>query len=245
MAYNRIISLVPSLTELIIDLGLKDNLVGRTRFCIHPEDQVGDISIVGGTKSPNLNKIQEARPDIIIANKEENEKEHIEELQQQFEVLLTDINTIEDALIAFHEIGSKLNVKERADSLASEVTDLLEERPDEPPLMAAYLIWRTPWMAVGKSTYINDVMHHWNLHNVFSDKKRYPEIKLNELAKKRPHVVLLSSEPYPFKDKHIEEIEEYCPGSEVLLVNGEWFSWYGSRMKSAFKQLNTWRKAIA
>lgn len=245
MAYERIISLVPSLTELLIDLGLKDRLYGRTRFCVHPEEEVGDIPIVGGTKSPHTDKIREHNPDLIIANKEENEKEHIDELQWKYEVMVTDINTIEDSLITIHEIGQKLEVQEEADKLASEITDLLDKRPEEPPLMAAYLIWRNPWMAVGKDTYINDVMHHWNLHNVFSDKVRYPEIKLEELGKKRPHVILLSSEPYPFKEKHIEEIEEYSPGSEVLLVNGEWFSWYGSRMKTAFQKLNTWRKAIA
>ena len=245
MPYEKIISLVPSLTELIIDVGLADNLVGRTRFCVHPEEKVEQIPIIGGTKNPHMGKIREKNPDLIIANREENRKEDIEKLGEEFEIHLTEIATIEDALITIHELGNLLGVSEKADSLASEITQLLENRPDEPPQHAAYLIWRNPWMTVGGDTYINDVMEHWGLINVFKTRKRYPEISLNKLNRKRPHLILLSSEPYPFKEKHIEELEEASPGSQVVLVNGEWFSWYGSRMKEGFRKLNTWRKAIS
>lgn len=243
--YKRIISLVPSLTELLIYYGLKEQLVGRTRFCVHPEGVIEEIPIIGGTKNPLLDKIKKAAPDVILANKEENRKEDIEQLQQQFHVHLTDIATIEDALISMHQLGKLFEKEQKAKELASGISDLLEQRPDEPPLRTAYLIWRDPWMTVGSDTYIHDVMHHWRLENVFDDQRRYPKITLQNIKQRDPDLVLLSSEPYPFKEKHLEEVSEELPGIRILPVEGEWFSWYGSRMLHAFKKLNTWRKAIA
>lgn len=243
--YNRIISLVPSLTELLFYFGLKDRLAGRTRFCIHPKPDVEDIPIIGGTKNPRLDAIWEADPDFILANKEENRKEDIEELKRHFHVHLTQIATIEDALIAIHRLGKVFGRQEKAKDLTSGVTKLLEQRPEEPPLRTAYLIWRDPWMTVGSDTYIHDVMRHWNLENVFEDKQRYPKIKLDSIKQRNPELVLLSSEPFPFKEKHVDEVKEYLPDTRVLTVEGEWFSWYGSRMIHAFDKLNTWRKAIS
>lgn len=243
--YQRIVSLVPSLTELVIDLGLNKELAGRTRFCVHPKDEVEKIDIIGGTKNPRLDKIRELNPDYIIANKEENRKEHIEELQQDFNVKLTDIATIEDALITIHELGKELGVGEKAAKLVSAIQQVLEQRPDEPSLRTAYLIWKNPWMSIGRDTYIHDVMTHWKLDNVFRHKDRYPKTTLQNLAKLNPELILLSSEPYPFKEKHIAEVEEACPQARVLLVEGEWFSWYGSHMLHSFQRLNVWRKAIA
>ncbi|MDX1618004.1 MAG: helical backbone metal receptor [Balneolaceae bacterium] len=243
--YKRIISLVPSLTELLIDLGLKERLAGRTRFCVHPEDQVEDIPIIGGTKNPRLDKIKKADPDFILANKEENRREDIEELAEDYPVHVTDIASIEDALITIYEIGNIFNQTGKAMQMMNQIAGLLHARPDEPPIRTAYLIWREPWMTVGGDTYIHDVMDHWELNNVFEDQKRYPKITLEELKRQRPELVLLSSEPFPFKEKHLPEVEERLPDVRVLLVDGEWFSWYGSRMVSSFKKLNTWRKAIS
>lgn len=243
--YQRIVSLVPSLTELVIDLGIGDRLIGRTRFCVHPEEVVKDIPIVGGTKSLNLDSVRELDPDYIIANKEENRKVDIEKLSEDYEVRLTDISTIEDAMITIHDLGADLDLQEKAEELTGKISGILEERPDEPPINTAYLIWRTPWMTVGADTYIHDVMDHWKLHNIFEDRQRYPTIALEELERRSPQLILLSSEPFPFSEKHTVEVEEACPGSRVLLVNGEWFSWYGSRMVSAFREMNVWRKAIA
>lgn len=242
---QRIISLVPSLTELIIDLGMQDQLVGRTRFCIHPKDHVEDIPIIGGTKNPRLDKIRELNPDVIIANKEENRPEDIKALQDDFDINVTEISTIEDALIIIHELGKQFDKVEKAQQLITEVQDTLQDTPDVSPLSTAYLIWKDPWMTVGGDTYINDIMDHWDLPNVFSDQQRYPKITLEDLKKKNPDLILLSSEPYPFKEKHMQHIEEACPAARVLLVEGEWFSWYGSRMVQAFKRLNGWRKTIA
>ncbi|HEX6983401.1 MAG TPA: helical backbone metal receptor [Balneolaceae bacterium] len=242
--YNRIISLVPSLTELLIDLGLQEQVAGRTRFCIHPKDEVQKIPIVGGTKNPRLDKIHDADPDLIIANKEENRQQDIEMLGDDFEIELTEIETIEDALITIHEIGEKLNVAKQADRLITRIQKRLDERPHTKKLEAVYMIWRDPWMTIGNDTYIHDVMRHWNLVNVFGDQNRYPTFELDELKTFNPDLILLSSEPYPFKEKHIREVEEACPSARVLLVEGEWFSWYGSHMEHAFGRLNAWRKAI-
>lgn len=243
--YQRIISLVPSLTELLLDLDLKNRLVGRTRFCIHPEEAVADIPIVGGTKNPRINKIREINPDFILANREENRKEDIEVLDQTQTVRLTDIGTIEDALIEIHELGNLLGVSSKSEQLVHQISEELEMRPEEAPVRTAYLIWRDPWMTIGSDTYIHDVMKHWGLMNVYGDRKRYPKITLREMKSRYPELVLLSSEPYPFKEQHIGEIEDVFPETRILLVDGEWFSWYGSRMLNSFKKLNVWRKAIA
>lgn len=244
-SYNRIISLVPSLTELLIDLGLKNRLVGRTRFCVHPKKEVEDIPIVGGTKNPRLDKIRESNPDYIIANREENKRAHIEELAEEFDVHVTDIATVEDALITIHTLGSTFGVTGKADQLIEEIQHYFDARPHETKLSVAYMIWRKPWMTVGHDTYIHDVLTHWNLENVFSDKTRYPKTSPEELNERNPDLVLLSSEPYPFKEKHLSIFDEANPGYRTLLVEGEWFSWYGSHMKHSFSRLNAWRKAIS
>lgn len=243
--YNRIISLVPSLTELIIDLGLQKQLVGRTRFCVHPKDIIKDIPIIGGTKNPRIDKIAELNPDFIIANKEENRKQDIQQLRENHPVEVTNIATIEDALLTIHQLGKKLGVSDAAEHLNEKINDRLMQRPDESPLRTAYFIWKDPWMTIGGDTYIHDVMEHWNLDNIFSGEKRYPKIPLDELANYNPELILLSSEPFPFKEKHLPEVQQACPNARVLLVEGEWFSWYGSYMLRAFERLNVWRKAIA
>jgi len=242
---QKIISLVPSLTELLFDLGLENQIIGRTRFCIHPEAKVDQVEIVGGTKNPRIDKIRNAHPDLIIANKEENRKEDIEKLQPDFDVMVTDINTIEDALLTIHDIGKKCGTEKEAEELTSAIRREYDDAPDELPLSAAYMIWRDPWMTVGGNTYIHSVLSHWKFENIFGDQTRYPKTSLEQIAEKKPDLILLSSEPYPFKEKHIKEVEENCPDSKIFLVDGEWFSWYGSRMLPSFKKLNSFRKAIS
>jgi ABC-type Fe3+-hydroxamate transport system substrate-binding protein len=246
MSYpESIVSLVPSLTELLFDLELGDRIVGRTRFCIHPNEKVEDVPIVGGTKNPRLDKIFDIKPDLVIANREENRKEDVEELAGSLDVMVTDIKTIEDALLAIHDIGVRCGVAEKADLLIENIRAEMDNVPDEPKQSVAYFIWREPWMTVGRDTYIDSVLSHWNLKNVYGDQKRYPKTTLEDLKSKAPDLILLSSEPYPFKEKHREEIEAALPNSRVLMVDGEWFSWYGSRMLPAFKRLNEFRKAIS
>lgn len=246
MAYpKKIVSLVPSLTELLFNLGMGNRVVGRTRFCIHPENEVSEVEIIGGTKNPRIEKIRELSPDLVIANKEENRKNHVKEIEKFADVLITEISNINEALFTIHLISEACGVESKAEELMGDIQAELEKVPDEPLLTAAYLIWRDPWMTIGSDTYIHSVMDHWNLENVWSNEGRYPKFSLDELEKKHPDVILLSSEPYPFKEKHIAEVKNASPGSDVVLVNGEWFSWYGSRMLPSFRQLNIFRKAIA
>ncbi|WP_340105130.1 helical backbone metal receptor [Rhodohalobacter sp. 8-1] len=242
---KSIVCLVPSLTELLFDLGLGDRLAGRTRFCIHPEGKVENVPIVGGTKNPRLDKIFEIKPELVIANHEENQKEDIEELAGSLDVMVTDIKTIEDALLTIYDIGKRCGVAAEADALIKKIRTEMNNVPAEPQQSAAYFIWREPWMTIGHDTYIHSVLTHWNLENVYGEQTRYPKTSLIELAKKNPELILLSSEPYPFKEKHRDEVEAACPDSRVLMVNGEWFSWYGSRMLIAFRRLNSFRKAIS
>lgn len=245
MPPNSIISIVPSLTELLFDLGLGERVSGRTRFCIHPKEKIKEIPIIGGTKNPRLDKIREIKPDLIIANKEENRQEDVVELKRDFDVHVTEIDNINEALFTIHDIGWKCGVEEKAKELIQNIQKRMEDVPDEKPMTAAYMIWRDPWMTVGGDTYIHSVMDHWQLENVFCDKTRYPKTSLEELSYKKPDVILLSSEPYPFKEKHIKEVSEFCKNTSIILVNGEWFSWYGSRMLKAFEKLNVLRRAIA
>ncbi len=245
MKNQSIVSLVPSLTELLFDLGLGDQVVGRTRFCIHPKSDVESVPIIGGTKNPKIGKIQSIKPDLIIANHEENRKKDVEELQKDFEVMVTKISTIEEALFGIHQIGKRCDVLDEANELINAIQREFDACPDEQPLSVAYLIWKNPWMTVGGDTYVHSVLSEWNLVNVFGDERRYPKISLEQMNDLQPDVILLSSEPFPFKDKHIQEISEVCPNSSVLLVDGEWFSWYGSRMLTSFKKLNSFRRAIS
>ncbi len=245
MSYKRIVSLVPSLTELLIDLGVKDQLVGRTRFCIHPQDKVDDIEIIGGTKNPDIEKILELKPDFIIANHEENRKEDVVELKKHFRVLVTEIDTIEEALSAIQEIGKLVDKGDKAQQTVSEIQSLLDRKPDVESLNTAYFIWKNPWMVAASETYIDSILQHYNLTNVFENETRYPKIKLEELKQKNPELILLSSEPFPFKEKHIQEIRNICPKAKIKLINGEWFSWYGSGMIKAFENLNKWRTNLS
>lgn len=245
MQLNSIVSLVPSLTELLFDLGVGEKVSGRTRFCIHPEEKIEEVPIIGGTKNPRLDKIREIKPNLIIANKEENRKDDIEELKRNFEVHVTDICTINEALFAIHNIGIKCGAEKKSKELIHQIQEKMKSVPDEKPLTAAYMIWRDPWMTAGGDTYIHSVMQHWKLENVFAEKERYPQTAAEELIQKKPDVILLSSEPYPFKEKHVSELSEACKESNIVLVDGEWFSWYGSRMLHAFDQLNVFRRAIA
>lgn len=242
--YQRIVSLVPSLTELLFDLGLQDQIRGRTRFCIHPKEKVNKIPIIGGTKNPRLPDIVEMKPDFILANKEENRKEDIEVLSSYAKVRVSEISSVEDALLEINTLGNMLGAPEEAHALIKDLAALLDNRPEVEPLSVAYLIWKDPWMSIGHDTYIHDVLQRWQLTNVYGHSTRYPKTTVDELATKNPDVVLLSSEPYPFKEKHISEVRDACPAAKIKLVNGEWFSWYGSRMKPAFEWLNNWRPTL-
>src|SRR5699024_7012110 len=155
-------------------------LVGRTRFCVRPKNIVDDIPIIGGTKSPYVDKILEMKPDFILANKEENRPEDVHELQETStaHVEVTNIASTAEALNMIRSLGSKLDVKNEAYNLAEKIEQKLEKRPSKTPLRTAYFIWKEPWMSIGNDTYIHDVLKQWNLINVFGDRTRYPEVEL-------------------------------------------------------------------
>ena len=231
---RRIISLVPSQTELLYDLGLDEEVIGITKFCVHPESWFRSKTRVGGTKQVHIAKVRELQPDLIIANKEENLKEQIEELAMEFPVWISDIKTIDEGLEMMRAIGELTGKEEQANSITRDIIAGFEMlQAAERPLNVAYFIWRGPWMSVGGDTFISNMITTIGWKNVLAGKERYPEVTLEEIAAYNPDLVLLSSEPYPFKDKHIAEVKAAIPSAEVLLVDGEMFSWYGSRMLKA------------
>lgn len=239
MPARRIVSLVPSQTELLYDLGLDGEVVGITKFCIHPESWASAKTIVGGTKNVRLDVVAGLKPDLIIANKEENTREDVEALMRRFKVHVTDISSVDDAYAMMSAVGDLTGTN--ASSIISEVRNSFLGLQQFEVKRALYLIWKKPWMSVGQDTFISDMMRKAGFENVIAD-RRYPTLSENEMRSMNPEVVLLSSEPYPFKEQHVDELKELLPASKVVLVDGEMFSWYGSRMlRSAvyFRELRT------
>ncbi|MCI5080436.1 MAG: helical backbone metal receptor [Saprospiraceae bacterium] len=242
---QRIISLVPSQTELLHDLGLEKQVVGITKFCVHPESWFKSKTRVGGTKDYKLEVIRELQPDLIIGNKEENDKEQIEALAEEFPVWMSNIYDLEDALEMIQQVSDitnqsasgariRLNIQSKFESL--------EQEMNRPPIRAAYYIWRKPNMVAGNDTFINHMLQRAGFINVFDDLERYPEVTDAQLAGQQPEVILLSSEPFPFKEKHIAEFGKICPSAVIQLVDGELFSWYGSRLLQSVPYFRTLHK---
>ena len=252
---RRIVSLVPSQTEFLADLGLEESVVGITKFCIHPAKWFQQKQRIGGTKTLDFQKIDDLQPDLIIGNKEENEQGQIELLSQKYPVWMSDISTLDQALEMMRLLGAITGKPEQATALTSAIkhnfknhlpllpaianaasVNLLQmnaEAGNTYHSKAAYLIWRKPYMAAASGTFIDDMLHRAGFANAFADLSRYPEISPEQLVDARPAVILLSSEPYPFSEKHISALSEICPDANIQLVDGELFSWYGSRLLQA------------
>lgn len=238
---KRIISIVPSQTELLFDLGLTNEVAGITRFCIHPGHRFNATPKVGGTKKLKFDKIAELKPDLIIGNKEENEKAQIEELEKDFPVWMSDVQTLEDALLMIKMLGEITDTGEKAHELCGSIIDGFARlsKANTAPVKTAYLIWRNPYMGASSNTFINEMMKQCNMKNVLegfvpnaddSESLRYPMFNIDELKELDPELILLSSEPFPFKEKHVQEISKELPHAEIRIVDGEMFSWYGSRL---------------
>lgn len=229
---ERIISLVPSQTELLHDLDLGDRVVGITKFCVHPEAWFRSKARVGGTKQVDMDKVRALKPDLIIGNKEENTQADIEALEQEYPVWMSDVRDLDGALNMIRRVGLLTGTTRRSEALVSGIERAFAGlRPLTPPRSAAYLIWRDPLMVAGGDTFINDMLHRAGFSNAFAlRKERYVEITPAELAAADPDMILLSSEPYPFAEKHIIHFNMICPGTPVRLVDGEPFSWFGSRL---------------
>ncbi|MCC7223339.1 MAG: ABC transporter substrate-binding protein [Chitinophagales bacterium] len=245
---QRIVSLVPSQTELLAYLGLDAEVVGITRFCIHPAHWYRTKQRIGGTKDFRVDQIAALRPDLILANKEENTQEGIAQLATQHEVWVSDVNTFADALSMIQTIGGLTQRRDAAADLINRLETALAQHlpalPTQRRLRVAYLIWRNPYMVAANDTFIQDMMTNIvGLDNVFAHLSRYPVVTLPQLAAERPDLVLLSSEPYPFRERHIAELREILGSAvRIELTDGEMWSWYGSRLLQAIPYLSMLRK---
>lgn len=231
---TRIISLVPSITELLYDLDLFENIVGRTKFCVHPTAALRTIPKIGGTKNVNFDRIAALKPDLIIANKEENDKNQIEQLCQHFPVWISDIANFADAMEMIDQLGNLLDKKIVTDKIIIDSTALINRIKPKKVIRAAYLIWQKPYMTIGYDTYIHDMLQLTGYDNVFGEQTRYPSFTLVDLKERQPEIILLSSEPFPFKQKHIDELKLTFPDTPIQLVDGEAYSWYGTRFLKVF-----------
>ena len=243
----HIVSLVPSQTELLFDLGLSKQLEGVTKFCIYPPTARYSASVIGGTKNFDFAKIKAAQPDLIIGNKEENYQEGIEQLERHFPVWLSDIADLPSALDMIRRVGDLTGKTQLAEPLAAEIKhsfDKLRLAATAPLATAAYFIWRKPYMVAASGTFIDDMLRRAGFRNAFAGLGRYPEITPEQLARVAPAHIFLSSEPYPFGEKHVAEFQEICPAAKIQVVDGELFSWYGSRLRLSAAYFQTLRAGL-
>ena len=240
---KRIISLVPSQTELLVDLGLEASIVGVTKFCVHPKHLRMSKAVVGGTKQINIEKIEALRPDIILCNKEENTKEIIESLKEIAAIHVSDIYNLKDCFELINMYGEIFNIKRTTSTLVSniqlerEAFQLQFQNRDK--LKVAYFIWKKPWMVAASDNFIDVMITEAGFVNVYKEEKRYPEIDLNNPKLKEADLIFLSSEPFPFKEEHVLELQSKFPEKTIKIVDGELFSWYGSRLLKSYTYFKT------
>lgn len=239
---SRIISLVPSQTELLFDLGLDAGIVGVTRYCIYPYDKTDKKVKIGGPKKFQFEVIDKLQPDLIIGNKEENYPEGINKLQEKYPVWMSDIATLEDALLMIWGVGELVNKGENARQIIDEIKMRMDRLESYPLMKVVYFIWKDPYMVAGGNTFITNMLYKCGLINIFSSTGSYPKVTLDQIDE--AEVILLSSEPYPFSQQDIEIFRKKYPNLPVLLVDGTMFSWYGSRLKYAATYYRTLREKI-
>ena len=254
MTAVRIASLVPSLTELLIALGLGEQLVARTGFCIHPADAVRDIAKVGGTKDVNLAKLRRLRPTHVIVNVDENRLDTVQALREwpsaeRPEIVVTHPCGPQDNLALIDQMvatfGGVAGVAERGAELRCEIErELARTRAGEHAAQdVLYLIWREPWMTVARDTYISRMLAQVNWHTLPAlaggehGAARYPTLHGDEPWLARVQQVLLSSEPYAFGEQHVGLARTLCPNAQVRIVDGELISWYGPRAVAGLRYL--------
>ena len=237
---RRIVSLVPSQTELLFYLGLDKTTIAITKFCVHPPEWHFTKKLIGGTKNIHAQEIKALKPDLIIANKEENIKEQVENLANEFLVWLTDVDGLQSAYKMIADIGQLTGTMFKAGMLINDIRQKFSTISAHQKINTAYLIWRKPYMTVGGDTFIHQMLYYCGLRNIFGNEKRYPVVTVEQLKKSACQLLLLSSEPYPFVQKHADELQKQLPHIKIILVDGEFFSWYGSRLLFAadyFKNL--------
>ena len=246
---KRIVSLVPSQTELLFDLGLEENIIGITKFCVHPTHLRSEKAMVGGTKNIKFDKIKALQPDIIICNKEENTKEIVAQLSQICPVWVTNIVSIEDNLQMITDFGNIFNCHDIAQIWIQKLTDALAHFnkfiSDKSQIKTTYFIWKNPYMVAGNATFINELLQLNRFENIMQTKQRYPEIEDTDMVLlQKSSLILLSSEPYPFIEQDVQEISLVFPNAKIILVDGEMFSWHGSRLLKALNYFIDLRNKI-
>lgn len=229
----RIISLVPSQTELLADLGLDAEVVGITDYCVHPADWLQKKESIGGTKRVKVDRVRALNPDLVIANKEENVREQVLEIAEFARVEVTDVVDLPSALEMIRDVGQWVGREEQAAAMVTEIRNVFQKLESKPKTgeRVLYLIWRKPYMSVGHDTFIHDMISRAGWQNVCADQTRYPSLSAEEIRALNPDRILLSSEPFPFTDSHFSEFAEICPSAQIQIVDGEAFSWYGSRLR--------------
>lgn len=234
---NRIVSLVPSITELLFDLGVGEQVVGITRFCKYPTGIEKGKTIIGGTKTIDIDLIHRLEPDLVLGCKEENVKQQIEALKVP--VWMSDVGSLSDALAMINEIGKMTSSQTKAQEITNQID--FSDLESTQTIKVAYLIWRKPYMTVGCDTFIHNMLANVGFENVFADQKRYPVVTLEDIKDKKPDFIFLSTEPFPFKERFFNEFEAIAP---PVLVDGEFFSWFGSRLCKAYPYFEQLQKEI-
>lgn len=243
---KRIISIVPSQTELLCDLGLNDSIVGITKFCIHPNTSYRSKTRIGGTKKLNHQLIKALEPDLIIGNKEENNKADIQELEKHFPVWMSDICSMQDMYEMIASIGHIMRVEDKSQTIIQQIKHSFDALGQTHKRWTSlYFIWQNPYMVAANDTFINTIMYIAGFDNAVGHLKRYPVISENELKQIQPELVLLSSEPFPFSEKHVENFRQIFKDIPVIVVDGELFSWYGTRLLKTSKYLQKIRSKLA
>lgn len=234
---KRIISICPAITETLFSLGLEKEIVGRTKYCIFPKGIVDQVQIVGGTKEINLEKVKEIQPDLIFAEKEENTEEIVLELEKIAPVFVLEVKSIQNAYRFITTLGEVTTTTMTAKLLLTACQKSFQSIESRENGKAAYVIWRKPYMVVGGTTYINDVLQVMGFENPFTNEEsRYPTVTNEQLTNANLDKLFLASEPFPFQQKHLAEFQAFLPNTEIILVDGEMF-WYGSRMLVAGEYL--------
>lgn len=235
----RIISLVPSQTELLAELGLYHRVVGITKFCVHPSGWRKNKTIIGGTKKFNTSRIDVLQPDLIIGNKEENYREGIEKLRLTYPVWMSDITTLQDAISMITSVGAITDTHEKSLQIGDRILRAFAGIRKKNDMTVLYLIWKEPWMAAGRGTFIDHMLSLMGLRNVVGA-DRYPVLSPDEIKGLAPDLIFLSTEPFPFRETHVSELAKITR-ARVQVVNGEMFSWYGSRLEKAPGYFNSLR----
>lgn len=227
---RRIVSLVPSQTELLFDLGVGDRVVGVTRYCVEPARARERAETVGGTKRVHLDRVRALEPDLVLANREENTPEIVETLEAEAPVWVSDVRTLGDALAMIRSVGELVGRESEARELAERAGSVVRETESDRHWRVAYPVWTDPWHVAAGDTFIDHMLARAGLLNVFGDLSRYPHVDGELLSERRTEVLLLPDEPFPFDASHVRELSERYPTVRVVALDGKIFSWYGSRL---------------